>query len=490
LKINLTTSKWHAILKIETRFTFFILSHDHPPVKKKSHEKPNKKKVGRSMTKVSVKSLLKFALGTLIGLFLVVVPLSFGSSVDTFTFYYLKKFVSWAGHPLEIIMTAIIVVSAVLALVNLICKPKWIEDQPLLKDLFSCSTFETITRLLGAVFSVCACFMIGPDFITSIDTGGTMLPLSAQLSILIPPMILFQTFILEFGFMEFLGTLIGFVVTPLFKITEMASVSIISAWLGPVSAGAMAAKQFFEEGYFTAKEAATVASCFAVSSIGWCSLVANVLGIMDYFGIFYLTIVIVGVILAVIGVRIPPLSLYSDAYKEGVAKKEYRAVEGSRFNRAVTLACERAETAGAGNFAAKIKSMLSYIVSLQPIVMCYGMIALILCTYTPVLSWLSWPLGWFMNLTGVPEAFVAAPAVLAGFADNYLPLILGKGIAAAQTRFIVGAMSVVELIYMSEIGALLLSTKLCRNIVDVILIFVERTVIALPIVVLIASVIF
>lgn len=31
---------------------------------------------------------------------------------------------------------------------------------------------------------------------------------------------------------------------PLFKVTEMASVSIISAWLGPVSAGAMAAKQF------------------------------------------------------------------------------------------------------------------------------------------------------------------------------------------------------------------------------------------------------
>lgn len=38
---------------------------------------------------------------------------------------------------------------------------------------------------------------------TSIDTGGTMLPLATQLSILIPPMILFQTFILEFGLMEF-----------------------------------------------------------------------------------------------------------------------------------------------------------------------------------------------------------------------------------------------------------------------------------------------
>lgn len=54
------------------------------------------------------------------------------------------------------------------------------------------------------------------------------------------------------------------------------------------------------------KEAATVAACFAVSSIGWCSLVANVLGVMDYFSYFYLTIVVVGIILAIATVRIPP----------------------------------------------------------------------------------------------------------------------------------------------------------------------------------------
>ena len=116
-----------------------------------------------------------------------------------------------------------------------------------------------------------------------------MLPLATQLSILIPPMILFQTFILEFGLMEF-GTIIGFIMKPLFKVTEMASVSIISAWLGPVSAGAMAAKQFFDEGYFTPR--------------------ANVLGVMDYFSaIHYL------------GASIPPLSLYPESYKPGVVSR-------------------------------------------------------------------------------------------------------------------------------------------------------------------------
>ncbi len=400
------------------------------------------------MDTVSLKNLLKFVVGTLLGLFLVVIPLNFGKNVDTFTFYYLKKFVSWMGHPLEILMTTIIVLSAFIAWIDVLAKPKWIEDHPMCRSLFSCTKFEAFVRLLGAVFAVCSCFTLGPEFMTSIDTGGTMLPLATQLSILIPPMILFQTFILEFGLMEFLGTIIGFIMKPLFKVTEMASVSIISAWLGPVSAGAMAAKQFFDEGYFTVKEAATVAACFAVSSIGWCSLVANVLGVMDYFSYFYLTIVVVGIILAIATVRIPPL------------------------------------------FTDKISSMVSYVVSLQPIVMCYGMVALILCTYTPILTYLSYPIGWFMDLTGVPEAYTAAPAIISGFADNYLPIILGKAVASPQTKFIVGTMSILELIYMSEIGALLISTKLVKNMGHVALIFIERTVIALPFVVLISTIIF
>ena len=393
------------------------------------------------MDTVSLKNLLKFVVGTLLGLFLVVIPLNFGKNVDTFTFYYLKKFVSWMGHPLEILMTTIIVLSAFIAWIDVLAKPKWIEDHPMCRSLFSCTKFEAFVRLLGAVFAVCSCFTLGPEFMTSIDTGGTMLPLATQLSILIPPMILFQTFILEFGLMEFLGTIIGFIMKPLFKVTEMASVSIISAWLGPVSAGAMAAKQFFDEGYFTVKEAATVAACFAVSSIGWCSLVANVLGVMDYFSYFYLTIVVVGIILAIATVRIPPLSLYPESYKPGVERKEYRAIDGSRLTRATVLACERAETA-------------------------------------------------FMDLTGVPEAYTAAPAIISGFADNYLPIILGKAVASPQTKFIVGTMSILELIYMSEIGALLISTKLVKNMGHVALIFIERTVIALPFVVLISTIIF
>lgn len=103
------------------------------------------------MDTVSLKNLLKFVVGTLLGLFLVVIPLNFGKNVDTFTFYYLKKFVSWMGHPLEILMTTIIVLSAFIAWIDVLAKPKWIEDHPMCRSLFSCTKFEAFVRLLGAV---------------------------------------------------------------------------------------------------------------------------------------------------------------------------------------------------------------------------------------------------------------------------------------------------------------------------------------------------
>lgn len=106
--------------------------------------------------------------------------------------------------------------------------------------------------------------------------------------------------------MEFFVTLVGFIVKPLFKVSELTAVSLISAWVGPGNAAIMGARQMFDEGYYTLKEAIIIGTTFSTSSIGWVVLVANVLDLMDKFG----TITLVGIIVALIGVRIPPISRY------------------------------------------------------------------------------------------------------------------------------------------------------------------------------------
>lgn len=59
-----------------------------------------------------------------------------------------------------------------------------------------------------------------------------------------------------------------------------------------------------------------------------------------------------------------------------------------------------------------------------------------------------------------------------------------------MTRFIIASISVCQLIYLSEVGGLLLGSKIPVNLKDLIIIFLERTIVALPIIVLIANIIF
>jgi nucleoside recognition membrane protein YjiH len=86
----------------------------------------------------------------------------------------------------------------------------------------------------------------------------------------------------------------------------------------------------------------------------------------------------------------------------------------------------------------------------------------------------------------VPEAAKAAPALLAGFADMFLPSILASSIESEFTRFVIAALSVTQLIYMSEVGAVILKSKVPLNIFELGAIFLIRTVVTFPIIVAIA----
>ncbi|HBJ28124.1 MAG TPA: hypothetical protein DDZ08_09540, partial [Cobetia sp.] len=64
----------------------------------------------------------------------------------------------------------------------------------------------------------------------------------------------------------------------------------------------------------------------------------------------------------------------------------------------------------------------------------------------------------------------------------FLPAVLAKDIDSELTRFVIACLSLTQLIYMSEIGALLLKSKIPLKIWELVAIFVLRTLITLPII--------
>jgi nucleoside recognition membrane protein YjiH len=119
-----------------------------------------------------------------------------------------------------------------------------------------------------------------------------------------------------------------------------------------------------------------------------------------------------------------------------------------------------------------------------------GTAALILAEYTPLFDWLGFPLIAVLNLFGLAEAPAAAPLMFVGFTDMFLPALVGGSIESELTRFVVATVSVCQLIYMSEVGALIVKSKIPLGFFHIGGIFLIRTAIALPCVALIGHWIF
>src|SRR5690625_4553546 len=105
------------------------------------------------------------------------------------------------------------------------------------------------------------------------------------------------------------------------------------------------------------------------------------------------------------------------------------------------------------------------------VVMAFGLVALMIAENTPVFQWFGILFIPLLELMQIPHTVEASQTILIGFADMFLPAIIGASIEAEITRFIIAALSVTQLIYISEINKLLLDSKVPVSFKDLIAIF-------------------
>ena len=125
-----------------------------------------------------------------------------------------------------------------------------------------------------------------------------------------------------------------------------------------------------------------------------------------------------------------------------------------------------------------------------PVILAVGTIALIIAEYTPIFSYLGLPFIPLYELLQIPEAALASETVIVGFADMFLPSVIASTIESDITRFVIAATSVTQLIYMSEIGSIIMGSKIPVSLKNLFIIFLERTIVTLPVIALFAHIIF
>ena len=440
--------------------------------------------------KVNTKNLLKFILCSGFGVLMFLVPIPQGDSFTTLLDFLKSGLKGLFGESLSYIVVGTLVLSAVVSIVDMIAKPDIIRNNHYLKKAFSTTPFYLASKIVGAVIACMVVFGVGPEMIISADTGTSIIDLCGTLFCIVISFSFILPFLTDCGIMEFLGVLLRPVVRPLFHVPGRASVDLMASWFGASNAAVILTREQYMKGFYTKREAGYIMTNFSIVSIPFCLLIANTVGIDYLFPAFYLCICVVGVVLAIIIARIPPISRIPDTYRKKTGKQLNEEVpdEKNVFAYAVEMSCARAEkfslrTVLSGGFEVVIGMLFDLI----PIVAAWGTIALIIATYTPVFKWLSYPMGMYMSLFGVEEAFAVAPATLVGFADMFIPALLITGIASVKTKFIIGVLSLVQIIYLTEVGTIIIKSEIPLNLWKLFVIFLERTLIAIPVIVLMAN---
>lgn len=437
-------------------------------------------------------SLLKFIIPSLIGVLLFMTPFKIEGQFTIPIAFLSNKLVELFNDFLPLIVTILISISAIGSIVIKFYK----TDNKILNSLFNVTPIWMTGRIIGMILSILTYFKLAPEFIWSDSTGGmvlfSLLPLLVSVFFFAG---LFLPLLLNHGLLEFVGALLTKLMRPIFKLPGRSSIDCITSWLGDGTIGILLTSKQFEDGFYTKKEASIIGTSFSAVSITFSLMVITQVGLSHMFVPFYLTVTLTGIVAAIIVPRIPPLSRKSNTYIDGSApKKDMDNIPSgyTAFTYGLEKALEKAEDNSSikGFFADGIRNVIDMWLGVLPIVMAMGGIALIIAEYTPFFEVLGTPFIPLLNLLGVPEAAAASQTLVVGFADMFIPSVLASTISNEMTRFIVACISVTQLIYMSEIGGLLLGSKIPVKFTDLILIFLERTLVSLPIIVLCANLIF
>jgi nucleoside recognition membrane protein YjiH len=108
--------------------------------------------------------------------------------------------------------------------------------------------------------------------------------------------------------------------------------------------------------------------------------------------------------------------------------------------------------------------------------------AMVLAFYTPVFNWIGLVFRPLLALLQVAEASSISHSFAVGIAEMFLPVLMisdNVEILSEGARFMVAAVSMVQIIFFSDSACVMLALKMPVSFKDLVIIFFERTIVAI-----------
>ncbi|MEK5067292.1 YjiH family protein [Sporosarcina sp. FSL K6-1508] len=450
------------------------------------------------MKKFALSTWFYFLVPSILGILLFMVPMKYAGDWKIPIAIFADLLSTSIAPVMPWVATVTLIIAALGSIVFLGISKDRVKPS-FITNLFKVSLFWTIVRIIGAILALLTVLQVGPKAVWSENTGGLLLSETGLVTFLFTIFLfagILLPLLLNFGLLEFFGTMMVKIMRPVFKIPGRSSIDALTSWIGDGTIGVLLTSKQYEEGFYTKKEAAIIGTTFSVVSITFSIIIIEEVGLGSYFLPFYGTVVLTGLVLAFIMPRIYPLSKKKEEYIDGrpFTGDEEKLPEGyNSFTHGLenALITANKNRSMVKTFSEGLKNVLDMWVGVIPVVMAFGTIALILAEYTSVFTILGKPFVPILSILGIPEAAEAAQLMVVGFTDMFLPVILANGLITSElTLFVVATVSVTQLIFMAEVGGLLLGSKIPVNFFELVVIFLLRTVISLPIIAGVAHLLF
>lgn len=361
------------------------------------------------------------------------------------------------------------------------------------------SVIHPILYMLGGIFAALyflnkVGWMAGPEMIVGASTGEMVIPgVVVGVAFIIPVGAIFVPFLIDFGCIDFFGVLLEHLMRPLFKTPGKSAVDACASFVGSTTMGIIITSRMYKSNAYTKKEAAIVSTCFSAVSVGYAHLVMKTAGIAEHFVVTYFVCFFLAFVIAAIACRIPPLNKKRNEFYNGRMQSQEERTEAKTAFGPQMLAVGAQRAAKRAYVSGSVpKKVISSIVDAFPVLpkvitlLCsIGILGMIAAKYTPIfdiIGYAFYPITWIL---GVPDAMVAAAAVPTGITEMFIPVLtIADQVATLhiQTRFFITAVSMLQIIFLAESIVVIVNTGLPVSFKELIIIFFQRTLIAMPLV--------
>src|SRR5699024_5059187 len=223
--------------------------------------------------KLTTNNILKFLIPSLFGIIIFLVLITdadgnFNILLGVITEYFIALFEGFLPE----VITGVIVLSTVLSVITYFFKPKFITSSTTLNSLFNTSLLWTTIRVIGMIAIIMTYFQVGIEVVYSDVTGGTMLGLLTTLIMWFLVASFLMPYLINFGIMEFTGTLLRKIIKPLFTLPGRSAIDLLASWIGNVSVGVVLTREQYNQGFYTGREAVAIATNFSAVSLPFCQI--------------------------------------------------------------------------------------------------------------------------------------------------------------------------------------------------------------------------